>query len=125
MVTVEISNAELPEKFEIQEELQKFLDKFQERWKITSFKVYVDTHSEKGRKKYSMHVKVVASDRLFVVKAYGWDIPSTLSKLFEKLSKIIGKELKKKRQTEVSTSRKLLIKRFISCLTILNAIKMF
>lgn len=110
MVIVEISHVKLPEKLEIQEEIQKFLDKFQERWKITNLKVYVDIHSEKGRKKYSIHAKIIASDNLFNVKASSWDIPSTMSILFEKLSKTIGKKLKKKRLQKISTSRKLLLK---------------
>ena len=94
-----------------QEEVQKFLEKFKERWKISEFKLDVDTYSPEGRKKNSMHTRVTASDKLFVAKASGWDIPSTLRILFEKLSKEIGKKLKKERIEKISTSRKLLFKR--------------
>lgn len=94
---VEISHVEVPEKIEIQEEVQEFLEKFQERWEISEFKLDVDTHSPKGRKKYSMHAKVIASDILFTAKASSWDIPSTLNILFEKLERMIGKKLKRKK----------------------------
>lgn len=96
-VLVEISHAEKPEELEIKEEIQKFLEKFQERWKVSKFKLDVDTHSPKGRKKYSMHSRVIASDILFTAKASGWDIPSTLNLLLEKLEKMIGKKLKRKK----------------------------
>ena len=92
---IEISHAHLPEKLEIQEEIQKFLEKFRERWKISSFKLDVKTYSPEGRKKYSMHAKVVASDVLFTAKASGWDIPSALSLLLEKLEKMISKKIEK------------------------------
>jgi ribosome-associated translation inhibitor RaiA len=94
----EISHANFPEKLEIQEEVQKFLNKFQVMWKISKFKLHIDTYSAKGRKKYSMHAKVIASDILFNAKASSWNIPSTLDILFERLSKMIGKELKKLHQ---------------------------
>jgi len=108
---VEISHADLPEKLEIQEGIQNFLEKFKERWKISKFKLDVGIYSPKERKKYSMHAKVIASDKLFLAKASGWDIPSTLSMLFEKLGKEIGKKLKKDRIERISTSRKLLLER--------------
>jgi len=94
---VEISHAEVPEKSEIEEEVKEFLGKFQERWKISEFKLDVDIHDAKGRKKYSMHAKVIASDILFTAKTSSWGIPSTLKILFEKLEKMIGKELKRKK----------------------------
>jgi len=94
---IEISRVEIPEKREIEEEIQKFLDRFQERWKISEFKLDVDTYSPKGRKKYSMHAKVTASDMLFVAKASGWNVPSTLAMLLERLEKMIGKKLKRKK----------------------------
>jgi len=93
--SVEISHAEVPEKSEIEEEVQEFLGKFEERWKISEFKLDVDIHDAKGRKKYSIHAKVIASDILFTVKANSWGIPSTLKILFEKLEKMIGKKLKR------------------------------
>ena len=93
---VEISNASFPEKLEIQEEVKKFLDKFQKIWGISRLKIHVDTYSPKGRKKYSMHAQAIASDILFNVESSDWDVPSTLNLLFERLSKRIGKELKKK-----------------------------
>ncbi|MEM5853081.1 MAG: HPF/RaiA family ribosome-associated protein [Candidatus Aenigmatarchaeota archaeon] len=94
-IQVEISHAEVPEKFEIEEEVKKFLEKFGKRWKITRFKLDVDVHSPAGRKKYSMHAKVFASDKIFFANASGWDIPTTLDLLFERLSKRIGKNLKR------------------------------
>ncbi|MEM5794100.1 MAG: hypothetical protein QXS48_02405 [Candidatus Aenigmatarchaeota archaeon] len=110
MATVEISHAILPEKLEIQEEVKKFLEKFEERWKISSFKLDVRTYSPGGRKKYSFHAKVVASDKVFIAKASSWDIPSTLSILLKKLEREIGKKLKKERLKKISTARKILMK---------------
>lgn len=104
---VEISHAKVPEKLEIQENIQKFLDKFQDRWNISKFKLDVDTHSPGGRLKYSMHARVIASETIFNFKAIGWDIPSTLSSLFEKIGKTIGKELKKERTEKITASRKI------------------
>jgi ribosome-associated translation inhibitor RaiA len=97
-VKVEISNIGIPEKLEIEEEVKKFLEKFQKRWEISELKIDVDVHSPKGRKKYSMHAKALASDILFTAKASSWDVPSTLKLLFERLSKKIGKELKRKKK---------------------------
>jgi ribosome-associated translation inhibitor RaiA len=113
MANVEISHAEIPEKFEIEEEVKRFLEKFEERWKIASFKLDVDTYSPGGRKKYSMHARVKASDVLFVAKASGWDIPSTVKLLFERLGKKIGKSLKKKKREKIEISRKLKMKEAI------------
>ncbi|MEM5829589.1 MAG: hypothetical protein QW040_02725 [Candidatus Aenigmatarchaeota archaeon] len=110
MVQVEISHAPIPEKFEIEEEVSKFLKKFEKIWKITSLKLDVDVHSPAGRKKYSFHAKVKASDKIFVAKAYGWDIPSALKLLFERLGKKIGKSLKKEKKKGIEISRKM--KRF-------------
>lgn len=95
---VEISNVEMPEKLEIEEEVQKFLEKFGERWNITKFKINVDVHSPAGRKKYSMHAKVIAEDKLFIARASSWDVPTTLDLLFERLSKRIGKSLKRMKE---------------------------
>jgi ribosome-associated translation inhibitor RaiA len=107
---IEISHAPIPEKLEIQEEIKKFLDKFQDRWKISRIRLNVDVHSPGGRLKYSIHAKMIASDILFNVRASGWDVPSTLNILFEKLSKMVGKELKKRRMEKISISRKILSK---------------
>lgn len=104
---VEISHVKIPEKLEIQEEIQKFLNKFQTRWNISKFKLDVDTHSPGGRLKYSMHARVIASETMFNIKASGWDIPSTLDILFKKMGKTIGKELKKERTRKISISRKI------------------
>jgi ribosome-associated translation inhibitor RaiA len=95
---IEISNIGIPERLEIEEDVKKFLDKFQKRWKISKLKIDVDVHSPGGRLKYSMHAKAIASDILFISDASGWDVPSTLKLLFEKLSKKIGKELKRKKE---------------------------
>jgi ribosome-associated translation inhibitor RaiA len=113
VVDVEISRAEIPEKLEIEEEVRKFLEKFKERWDITSFRLDVDTYSPGGRKKYSMHAKVKTSDVLFIVKASGWDVPSTLKLLFERLEKKIGKKLKKKKEEKIEIPRKLMMKKAI------------
>lgn len=110
MAVIEISHAILPEKLEIQEEVKKFLEKFEERWKISSFKIVVKVYSPKGRKKYSFHARVVASSKVFLAEASSWDVPSTLSILLKKLEKEIGKKLKKERQEKISTSRKILMK---------------
>ena len=110
-VLVEISNIDMPEKLEIQEGIKKFLEKYQDRWEISSFRIHVDTYGQEGRKKYSFHAKVTASGELFMAKAVSWDIGSTLSTLFEKLGKEIGKNLKKERMEKISTSRKLFKKR--------------
>ncbi|MEM7826349.1 MAG: hypothetical protein QW451_01825 [Candidatus Aenigmatarchaeota archaeon] len=106
MAIVEISNIGLPEKLEIQEEVEKFLQKFGKRWNISKFKIDVDVHSPEGRKKYSMHAKVVASDFLFTAKAVGWDVPSTLDDLFEKLGRKIGKSLKRKKKEKIVKARR-------------------
>lgn len=98
---VEISHAEIPEKLEIEEEVRKFLEKFEKRWEIKKFKIDVDVHSPAGRKKYSMHAHVIASDRLFLAHASGWDVPSTLDMLFERLEKKIGKTLKRLKTKKV------------------------
>lgn len=103
---VEISNVELPEKLEIQEEVQKFLEKFSERWKISKFKLDVDVHSPEGRKKYSFHAKVIASDKVFTIKAVGWDVPSTMKDLLDKLGRKIGKSLKKEKKEKIAKGRK-------------------
>ncbi len=110
MAVFEISHAVLPEKLEIQEEVKKFLEKFEERWKISSFRLVVKLYSPGGRKKYSLHAKVIASDKTFIARASSWDIPSTISILLKKLEREIGKELKKERLEKISTSRKILIK---------------
>jgi ribosome-associated translation inhibitor RaiA len=112
MAEVEISHADLPEKLEIQEGIQKFLEKFEERWKISSFKLTVRTYSPGGRKKYSFHAKVIASSKNFTAKASSWDVPSTLNSLLKKLEREIGKKLKRERQEKISTSRKILMKAF-------------
>lgn len=108
---IDISHADMPEKLEIQEGVQKWLKKFMERWKISSFRVYVKTYGQGNRKKYSIHAKVTASSELFMAEAVSWDIPSTLSMLFEKLGKEIGKKLKEEREVKISTYRKLVKKR--------------
>ncbi|MCS7106422.1 MAG: hypothetical protein NZ942_03835 [Candidatus Aenigmarchaeota archaeon] len=110
MATIEISHAILPEKLEIKEEVEKFLEKFEKRWKISSLKIDVRTYSREGRKKYSFHAKIVASDKIFIAKASSWDITSTLSILFKKLEREIGKKLKKERLKKISTARKILMK---------------
>ncbi len=107
MVEVEISHAEMPEKLEIQEGIQKFLEKYEERWKISSFRLTVKVYSREGRKKYSFHAKVTASSQNFIAKASSWDVPSTLNSLFEKLEREIGKKLKRNRQEKILTSRKI------------------
>ncbi|MEM7825442.1 MAG: HPF/RaiA family ribosome-associated protein [Candidatus Aenigmatarchaeota archaeon] len=110
MANVEISHTIFPEKLEIQEEIKKFLEKFEGRWKISSFRVVVKTYSQKGRKKYSFHAKVIASDKIFIAKASSWDIPSTISILLKKLEREIGKKLKRERQEKILMSRKILMK---------------
>ncbi len=105
---VEISHADMPERMEIEDAVQKFLQKFGQRWKIAKFKLDVDAYAKDGRKKYSMHAHVIAADKTYIAKSHNWDIPSTLSELFEKLGKEIGKEQKKERQQNISTRRKLL-----------------
>ncbi|MEM5766551.1 MAG: hypothetical protein QW423_02885 [Candidatus Aenigmatarchaeota archaeon] len=111
MVHVEISHAPIPEKFEIEEEVDKFLKKFERIWDIKSFKLNVDVYSPAGRKKYSIHAKVRASGKIFVLKASGWDVPSTIKLLFERIGKKIGKSLKKEKEKKVKISRKVKIKR--------------
>jgi hypothetical protein len=113
MADVEISHAEIPEKLEIEEEVGKFLEKYEKIWGITSFKLDVDTYSPGGRKKYSMHARVKASDILFTAKAFGWDVPSTLKLLFERLGKKIGKSLKRKKEEKIEVLRKLKMKKAI------------
>lgn len=108
MVLVEISHADMPEKMEIEEGVRKFLGKFEKRWKITKFKLDVDSYAKDGRKKYSMHAHVIAEDRTYIAKVHSWDMPSTLGELFEKLGKEIGKEQKKERQQKIYKKRKFL-----------------
>jgi len=110
MANVEISHIGVPERMELEQNVQKFLEKFEKRWKIASIKIDVDVQKKDGRRKYSMHAKIIASDEVFFAKDSGWDIPSTVGLLFERLSKEIGKKLKKERQVKISTSRKLLSK---------------
>ncbi|MEM5879401.1 MAG: HPF/RaiA family ribosome-associated protein [Candidatus Aenigmatarchaeota archaeon] len=110
MAQVEISHAPIPEKFEIEEEVGKFLEKFEKIWNIQNFRLDVDVHSPEGRKKYSFHAKVKASDEIFVVQASGWDVPSALNLLFDRLGKKIGKILKKKKEEKIEVSRKLKMK---------------
>lgn len=107
MADVEISNAPIPEKFEIEEEVSKFLQKFEKVWNITKLKVDVDVYSPSGRKKYSLHAKVKARDKIFVAKADGWDVPSALKLLLDRLGKKIGKGLKKERKKKIEISRKM------------------
>ncbi|MEM5772644.1 MAG: hypothetical protein QXL86_00210 [Candidatus Aenigmatarchaeota archaeon] len=113
MAQVEISHAPIPEKFEIEEEVGKFLEKNEKIWNITSFKLDVDVHSPEGRKKYSLHAQVKASDEIFVAQASGWDVPSALKLLFERLGKKIGKSLKKKKEEKIEISRKLKMRKVV------------
>lgn len=107
MAIVEISNAPIPEKFEIEEEVNKFLKKFEKIWDITSFKLDVDVYSPAGRKKYSLHAKVKARDKIFIAQASGWDVPSVIKLLLDRLGRKIGKSLKKERKEEIEISRKI------------------